>query len=167
MNKAAIEKTRELLGVCNVMSIATCADNVPWAASVFFVADESFNLYFVSNSSSLHSRNINLNGCAAVTINKDHDDWLTICGLQIEGATSVAPANERERILTLYLNKFPHIARLRDNPANDQEKLIADRIGGSDFYRIEPSTVRLIDNSLGFGSKMEKRFPIHQTRGVV
>jgi hypothetical protein len=58
MNEISIEKIQSLLRECNVMSMATCDNNIPWAASVFFVADDAFNLYFVSSASSRHSLNV-------------------------------------------------------------------------------------------------------------
>jgi hypothetical protein len=155
MNKTSVEKIHSLLKECNVMSLATCEDNVPWAASVFFVADDAFNLYFISGQSSRHSQNGATNSRVAVTINKDHSDWFTISGLQIEGSVSVSPVQERERVLALYLNKFPNLSSLRDNPSNEQEKLIVDRLMTSDFYRLKPRKIRLIDNSMGFGFKTE------------
>ena len=159
MNDISIEKIQSLLGECNAMSLATCDDNIPWAASVFFVADDAFNLYFVSGQSSRHSLNVATNPRVAVTINKDHSDWFSISGLQIEGRVSISPAQERERILALYLSKFPNLSRLRDNPSNEQEKLIVDRLLASDFYRIAPRNIRLIDNSMGFGFKTEMELP--------
>ena len=155
MNKASVAKIHSLLKECNVMSLATCEDNTPWAASVFFVADDIFNLYFISGQSSRHSQNAATNPRIAVTINKDHSDWFTISGLQIEGGVAVASVQERERVLALYLNKFPNLSRLRDNPSNEQEKLIVDRLMASDFYCLTPRKIRLIDNSMGFGFKTE------------
>ena len=155
----SVEKIHSLLRECNAMSLATCDDDIPWAASVFFVADDAFNLYFVSGESSRHSLNVATNSRVAVTINKDHSDWFSISGLQIEGRVSISPAQERERILALYLSKFPNLSRLRDNPSNEQEKLIVDRLLASDFYRIAPRNIRLIDNSMGFGFKTEMELP--------
>jgi uncharacterized protein YhbP (UPF0306 family) len=155
VEKTSVEKIHSLLKECNVMSLATCDDNTPWAASVFFVADDSFNLYFISGESSRHSQNAANNPNVAATINKDHSDWFTISGLQIEGRVSISPAQERERILALYLNKFPNLSRLRDKPSNEQEKLIVARLMASDFYRLKPRKIRLIDNSMGFGFKTE------------
>jgi uncharacterized protein YhbP (UPF0306 family) len=159
MNKISVEKIQSLLRECNAMSLATCDDNIPWAASVFFVADDAFNLYFVSGQSSRHSLNVATNPSVAVTINKDQSDWFSIRGLQIEGRVSISPAQERERVLALYLDKFPDLSRLRDNPSNEQEKLIVDRLLASDFYRVAPRNIRLIDNSMGFGFKAEIKPP--------
>lgn len=155
MDTKAIGKTVELLRACNTMSIATCDGSIPWAASVFFVADPEYNLFFISSESSRHCVNTSVNPVAAVTINKDHDDWLTICGLQIEGRVSVVPKRFQKSTLESYLEKFPNIKSLRASPKNDQERLIAQRILGSDFYQLQPTRIRLIDNESGFGSKSE------------
>ena len=159
MDQASVRKVTALLRNCNVMSIATSEGGIPWAASVFFVADNSFNLYFISGQGSRHSRNINTNPSASATVNKDHRDWFSISGLQIEGNVDISPLEERERTLARYLNKFPNLIQLRDNPSNKGEKLIAERILSSGFYRLQPRTIRLIDNSLSFGFKTEMRFP--------
>ena len=62
---------------------------------------------------------------------------------------------ERERVLGLYLEKFPGLSKLRKNPSSEQEKLIVDRLMISDFYQLTPCKIRLIDNSMGFGFKIE------------
>ena len=139
----------------NTLSLATTNVDQPWAASVFFAADEFFNLYFLSGENSRHSRNIARNSGASVTVNKDHSDWFSITGLQIEGCVSISPAQERERVLSLYLSKFTNLSLLRDSPSNEQERLIIDRLVASDFYRLKPHKIRLIDNSRGFGFKTE------------
>ena len=156
-NESTKEAVRGLLGCCNTLSLATCDDNIPWAASVFFVADQSLALYFISAKSSRHSLNADSNPRVAATVNGEHSDWLEISGLQLEGALSLAPASQRERILGLYLSKFPQVAQLREQPRNEQEKLIAERLLSSDFYQLIPRTIRLIDNSRGFGFKQELR----------
>lgn len=137
------------------MSLATSHGQLPWAATVFFVADDTYKLYFISSETSRHSLTIASNPNVAATINKDHDDWLTICGLQIDGQVSKCPYDKQEWILSLYLNKFIKIKALYNNPQSAQEKLIADRIVKSRFYQLEPQTIRLIDNRMGFGTKVE------------
>ena len=148
-----------LLRGCNTLSLATCDNNTPWAASVFFVADKDLSLYFISASGSRHSRNADSNPRVAATVNGEHSDWLQISGLQLEGKLRLAPVSERERILSLYLGKFPQLEKLQQQPRNDQEKLIAARLLSSDFYQLKPATIRLIDNSRGFGFKQEVRLP--------
>lgn len=155
MEKGVLKKMNSLLHDCNVMSLATCVDDSPWAASVFFVADDEHNVYFISSDTSRHSTNATSNSRAAATVNTDHDDWLTICGLQIEGHISIVAGERRESILTLYLDKFPSIKSLQATPRNDQEQLIAQRILQSDIYQLQPRTIRLIDNESSFGSKTE------------
>ena len=140
------------------MSLATCGDNTPWAATVFFVADQNYSLYFVSGETSRHSQHIEANSLVAATVNQDHDDWLTITGLQIEGIVSIVSDVQKHDVLEKYLRKFPSIQRLNANPSSDQERKIAGRLMSSPFYKLQPINIKLIDNSLGFGTKMELNF---------
>lgn len=158
MNREAKDRVNSLLQSCNVMSLATCEHDSPWAASVFFVSDETYRLYFISSETSRHSKNAAVNARAAATINNEHSDWLTICGLQVEGELSMTSLDKQDDILALYLKKFPSIEKLRDFPNNDQERLIAKKIVESRFYQLRPTTIRLIDNQMGFGSKFEMEF---------
>ena len=159
MNEEALKaQVTSLLNTCNVMSLATVSDNAPWAAAVFFAADSEFRMYFISGETSRHSLNIKSNTSAAATVNKDHDDWLTIAGLQVEGEVSIVGMDKRSEVLELYLKKFPNIARLSKNPNNMQEKKIADRIVTSTLYQLTPSLVKIIDNTQGFGKKFELTF---------
>ena len=153
MNAEHLQTAVTLMREINVMSLSTCAGDAPWAASVFFVADDALRLYFVSSGSSRHGENMLANSRAAATINRDHDNWLTIRGLQLEGQVGVVPASDRDRALSLYLDKFPAIAGLRDAPSSEQERKIVDRLMAADFYCLVPDWLRLIDNSAGFGFK--------------
>ena len=79
-------------------------------------------------------------------------------GIQIKNGLGVTGMNDYVS-WGLYLDKFPQLARLQERPRNDQEKLIAERLLSSDFYQLRPGTIRLIDNSRGFGFKQELRLP--------
>ncbi|MEO8445761.1 MAG: hypothetical protein ABI567_12210, partial [Gammaproteobacteria bacterium] len=51
--------------------------------------------------------------------------------------------------------KFPDVARLFDDPRDENEKLIASRLQRTPFWRLTPAWIRLIDSSRGFGWKWE------------
>lgn len=55
------------------MALSTVGD-APWASTVFFVADEELNLYFVSDPSSNHSTHIAKNPEVAVAIFDSHQN---------------------------------------------------------------------------------------------
>ncbi len=68
----------------NVMTIASCDRNVPWAAAVFYANDE-FDLYFFSNPKSRHGGNMTANRLVSAAIHEDYSDWRAIRGIQLEG----------------------------------------------------------------------------------
>ena len=68
----------------NTMTLATCAGEVPWAATVFY-ASEELKLYFFSVPQSRHGQNLAANSRVAVTIQEDYKDWRRINGIQLEG----------------------------------------------------------------------------------
>ena len=73
----------------NTMTLATCAGDVPWAATVFFASDD-LRLYFFSAPESRHCQNLAANGRVAVTVQEDYQDWRKIKGIQLEGRAELS-----------------------------------------------------------------------------
>ena len=64
-----IEKTKEIIAKNIYMAIATASPNgKPWISPVFFAYDENYNLFWVSNKDSLHSKLIRNNPQVAIVI---------------------------------------------------------------------------------------------------
>ncbi|RBP05048.1 hypothetical protein DFR50_13733 [Roseiarcus fermentans] len=136
----------DLMTRSTTMTLATCADDRPWATDVYFVS-VGFDLWFVSSSNSRHSANLKRNPRCAATIHAPARDWTEIRGLQFEGTASRAPATDTMRLLVPYFQKFPFA-----------EAIFAGLSSGSGLarmavYRFAADRVWYIDNSLGFGSK--------------
>ncbi len=55
----------------NTMTLATCAGDLPWAATVFFASDD-LRLYFFSAPESRHCQNLAANARVAVTVQEDY-----------------------------------------------------------------------------------------------
>src|SRR5688572_14067789 len=84
----------------NTMTLATCARDVPWAATAFYASDE-WRLYFFSAPDSRHGQNLAANPRVAVTIQEDYHDWRKIKGIQLEGTvTLVDSILEKTKALT-------------------------------------------------------------------
>ena len=148
-------RTQQWMGEITTLTLATTNDDNPWAATVFFVADAKFNLYFVSDHRTRHGRDVEINNNVAATINPDCRDWNEIKGLQVHGTISVVKGAERARALALYLKKFPQVDQLFRNPQDAQEETIAQRLKSANIYRITPAMIRVIDNARGFGHRDE------------
>ncbi|ESQ07933.1 MAG: pyridoxamine 5'-phosphate oxidase [Thiohalocapsa sp. PB-PSB1] len=146
-----------LLDAQNTLTLATSGDDGPWAAAVFFASDASLNLYFVSDARTRHGRNLAGSGRAAVAVHADCDHWGDIRGVQMEGTVTILEGDHRAAALDAYLDKFPQIRRLYEQPTSDNERTIAERLRIASLYRLAPEQVRMIDNSRGFGFKEEFR----------
>jgi uncharacterized protein YhbP (UPF0306 family) len=145
----------EFLHSHNTLSLATAATGEPWSASVFFASDPALNLYFVTDPNTHHGSDLGRSSRVAGTINADCSDWIDIRGLQLTGHAAQVSTEDRPAALAIYLGKFPAVARMKDNPASEQERLIGERLASTPLYQLRPDWIRLIDNARRFGFKQE------------
>lgn len=145
----------QLLKEHKTLTLATCSDNQPHAASLYFANDADLNLYFVSDPETRHARDLIANPDVAVTINEDHFPWRQLRGLQIRGRARQVPAEKRDTVLDLYLERFEDIAALFASPTGSEEQKIAERLAGGTFFEIIPDWIRVIDNREGFAYRQE------------
>ncbi len=146
---------RQMLEAHNTISLATCHDGLPWAASVFFASDKDLNLYFVSDHRTRHARDIGDGGDVVATVNVDCAKWSSVKGLQIAGVAETVDGMQRMNALRLYLLKFADVKVLFEAPKSEDEETIAQRLKAANMYRFKPRWIRLIDNSQWFGYKLE------------
>jgi len=85
------------------MQLATLNNDQPWICTVYFVADENFNLYWMSARERRHSQDIVANSKAAVTVVKDTERKQA---LQIVGEASEVSDEELEKAHRLYMLKY-------------------------------------------------------------
>ena len=148
MTEATLEtRIREFLASHHVMTLATSADGEVHAASLMYATDD-FDLYWVSDPKSRHSRELELNPRVAVTIAPDYTDFAHIRGLQIRGQAKRLAGLEAMQASARMLGRYGFLQALASGPA--ALKLAFERSG---FYRFSPEKITLIDNSLGFGHK--------------
>jgi uncharacterized protein len=134
----------------NTMSLATVGPVGPWATSVFYI-NSDFNLIWISEPSARHSQNIASHAQVAATVNEDYRDWRQIKGVQLEGfATVLGPVMTLPDLLGLYVAKFGFLSNL-----TDQRNAIYRALRKSCFYRLCPTQLYYLDNSLGFSHRIE------------
>lgn len=155
MQQTDRDAIRQMLEAHNTLTLATCSDDGPWAASLFFASDRHLNIYFVSDSRTRHARDILARATAVATVNADCEAWADVKGLQLEGRVSVVTGVERAAALAVYLAKFRDVRALFEAPAGRDEETIAQRLKAANMYRLKPVWIRLIDNSRWFGYKSE------------
>jgi|GEM_PF-379466 len=85
------------------MQLATISNGQPWICTVYFVADEDFNLYWMSARERQHSREIAKNSKVAVAVVKDSERKQA---LQITGEACEVSDESLEKVHTLYTVKY-------------------------------------------------------------
>jgi uncharacterized protein YhbP (UPF0306 family) len=136
----------------NTMTLATCAGDVPWAATVFYASDD-LQLYFFSSPEARHSLNFSINPRVAVTVQEDYKDWRAIKGIQIEGqVVLVDGVIEKAKAMAIYARKYADVIRVFTDPASGMFHQAFLKVK---FYRVVPGKVFFIDNAQGFGKRQE------------
>lgn len=144
-----LERLYRFLATRSTLTLATIGpDGAPLAAPLFFAADQSLNLYFVSSPDSRHSLALATRLHVAVSVYTETWDWREIQGLQMEGTARSLARAARDAALAVYTAKFPFVAGMR--PLLD----------ASTFHSIAPDWIRWIDNTRGFGYREEWRRPV-------
>ena len=134
------------------MTLATCAGDVPWAATVFYASDD-LRLYFFSAPDSRHCQNLAANSRVAVTVQEDYHDWQKIKGIQLEGtAILVDSLIEKAKATAVYARKYPEVIKLFTNPASGVFYKAFLKVK---FYCVTPERLFFIDNEQGFGKRQE------------
>jgi hypothetical protein len=125
-----------LLGDAKLMQVATVGGDQPWICTVFFVADDDLNVYWLSLPTRRHSREITVQQKAAAAIAVKHDKPVT--GIQIEGdAEEVTDAGVITDVMEKYTAKYDAGRDFYDNflAGKNQHRL----------YRIRPRMFVLFD----------------------
>jgi uncharacterized protein len=146
------QQVLDYLHAHNTMTLATCAEEVPWAATVFY-ASEEWKLYFFSAPQSRHGQNLAANSRVAVTIQEDYRDWRRIKGIQLEGkGLQVDSVLGKTKAMAVYARKYPEVIRLFTTPGSG---VFYQAFLKVKFYCIVPERIFYIDNEQGFGKRQE------------
>jgi uncharacterized protein YhbP (UPF0306 family) len=136
----------------NTMTLATCAADIPWAATVFYASDD-LRLYFFSAPDSRHCQKLAANPRVAVTVQEDYKDWRVIKGIQLEGRViAIESLIEKAKAMAIYAGKYPDVIKLFTNPASG---LFYKAFLKVRFYSVVPERMFYIDNEQGFGKRQE------------
>jgi len=136
----------------NTMTLATCAGEIPWAATVFYASDD-LELYFFSSPDSRHCQNLSVNSLVAVTIQEDYKDWRAIKGIQLEGQVMLVDGMlEKTKAMAVYARKYADVIKLFTDPASGVFYKAFLKVK---FYRVVPEKLFYIDNQQGFGKRQE------------
>jgi uncharacterized protein YhbP (UPF0306 family) len=153
VDEAALkEEIRAFLQTHHVLSLATVAEGVAHAASLMFAAAD-FSLYWTSDPGTRHSLAIERNPRVAATVAPDYADFRLIRGVQIAGrARRLSEAGEAAHARELLRRRFPFLRELDGMPP-----ALRAALDKADYYRLDPDTITLIDNTKGFGNRQTLR----------
>ncbi|MDT4847546.1 Ribonuclease H [compost metagenome] len=135
--KSAEEYVDEFLALGPVMQLATSRENVPWISTVYFVADDERNIYWLSLPGRRHSEEVVGNPRVAVAIAIKQD--LPVIGIQAEGSvTIVDDAATVEKILANYVKKY-------DGAGKEFHQRFVEGKNKHQLYKLTPSSLVLFD----------------------
>lgn len=135
----------EYLGSHHVMSIATTGSegNTPHSANVFYVIDDQMRLIFLSQTTSLHGRDIGQEASVAATVTEQYEDWHQIRGVQLWGTARLLGGAAKTGALARYMARFPFVRDVLADP-----KLVT-RLKDTGVYRVEVDKAGFTDNTSG------------------
>lgn len=111
---------RNLFASQNLAVLATHNDDQPYASLVAFVASEDFKyLYFVTPKTTRKFDNLTTNPRVAILINNSTNqaaDFHRAISVTAVGEAEEISGAERERALSLYLAKHPHLEEFAKSP---------------------------------------------------
>ena len=122
-------------------------DGSPYAAALFYAVDEDLRFYVVTDPATHHGQAMLANGTVAGAIQLDRQQWHEITGVQFRGRCRQLAGEQRRRAWEIYTARFPFL--LQGNATLTAE------LAKTAMWCIEPESMRLIDNRLGFGHKEE------------
>ena len=117
-----------------LMSLGTADKNGPWVSDVIYVYDEKFNLYWLSETKTRHSKAVAVNSKVAATITLSNSRGEKNVGLQIEGKAKKIKGD------ILALAKQHRLKRGKKSPKKVGE--ILDE--GESWYCLQPTKIEVI-----------------------
>lgn len=118
----------------HVLTLATSVEGEPYCAACFYAYDKERNrIVFTSDDSTRHAQQMLENAKVAVGITLETRIVGKVQGVQICGVAS--RGNDEDK--RLYIKRFPYAALA---PLN--------------IWAVEPTFIKLTDNTLGFGKKL-------------
>jgi uncharacterized protein YhbP (UPF0306 family) len=139
-----LETIRDFLKTQSTLVLSTVTElGEPHSAALFYLVGESLELYWLSSPSSEHSLHLVCHPNASAAVFRATEEWSQIAGIQARGTVERVAGKARRTIVAAYCKRF-HLGRL-----------FSIAVLQSDLYVFRPVWIRYIDNSKGFGYKVE------------
>jgi len=140
-NQVINERVIVFLKSCTNLTLATGKNSIPYCANCFYAYDEKQNLLvFKSDRDTNHIKQALENNNVAGTILPDKLEKAKIKGIQFNGKFIEAKDELLESIKKVYYKKYPFA-----------------RAFAGELWAVEFTFIKMTDNTLGFGKKIEWR----------
>jgi uncharacterized protein YhbP (UPF0306 family) len=127
-------EVQDYLGGQKTLTLATSGGDGPWAATLTYANDDSA-IYIWTKPNSNTAKHLDENPVAAFAIDEYSEDWRQTKGIQGRGSCSVVEGEDIATAADLIGQKYPQL-----RPGSTSAVV---------FYKIEPDSLELIDNSRG------------------
>ncbi len=139
-----------LIGEQSTMTLATCSENVAWAAPVYYVFLKSA-FYFFSDPASRHILEASESGQASGAIHGFASGWQEIRGIQMTGCIeTLSMGFESAEVIRIYLKKFQFTKELFSSGVALNLDAFTSRFRVK-LYKLKPTLIYYLDNSFRFG----------------
>jgi uncharacterized protein YhbP (UPF0306 family) len=141
-----------LIAECRTMVLATCAEQAPWAAPVYYVYHAP-GFYFFSSPRARHIQQGLSDRLAAAAIFADSTQWEDIQGIQMAGGLQeVSRLSEQAGAVGRFLWKFPFARPFLQGGSQEAggPPKLGDKVR---LYRFVPHEIYLTNNRVGFGQR--------------
>ena len=147
---AVREAALDLIRSQRTLVLATCRDNTPWSAPVYYLFHQGC-FYFFSSPRSLHIRHSVGHGHSAGTVFADSDRWEQIRGLQMTGrVTRVQSMTRTAQLTALFILRYP-IAKSFLHGGDKDVPNLSDKVH---LYCFTPLNAYLVSNHNAFGRRL-------------
>jgi uncharacterized protein YhbP (UPF0306 family) len=148
--KQLIMLAKELIDAQSTVTLATCDNNVAWAAPVYYVFFKSA-FYFFSDPTSRHIVEALEGGQVSGAIHAFATGWKEIRGIQMTGSIEALSVGlEAAQVIGVYLKKYQFTKELFASGMAMDFDAFTSRFKVN-LYRFSPTLMYYLDNRFRFG----------------
>lgn len=137
-----MSRIRECLDSTVIAVLATAEKDRAWATPIYFIYDDKFNFYFMSDSGTRHIKDIQKNPNVSLAIFMHSNSAMGFkVGVQIEGTASKVP---EEHVEDVYMQRSMRLTGTKTWSRESRGGHLIEQTGGI-FIKIMPTSMNYLD----------------------